>query len=79
MGLTNRRDQLLGPMQQNILECVSKPGGATAGSMASMLKAKRGTVMREIGILRSKGYPIQATTMITEDGMYQALFELVQH
>lgn len=78
MGLAEKKDQLLRPRQQKILKCVSMPGGATAGSMAKMCSARRCDIMKEIAILRGKGYPIQATTMVTEDGMYQARFELLQ-
>ena len=74
MGLT--KDQKAGLRQNRILECIMKPEGATSGSLAKRFGVGRGTIINDIRTLRSKGYPIQTSSMVTEDGMYQAVFEL---
>ena len=76
MGLT--KEQKDGYRQSRVLEYISEPGGATGGKMAKLFKVPRGTIVRDIAELRKKGYPIQVSSMITEDGMYQAVFELMR-
>ena len=76
MGLT--KEQKDGYRQSRVLEYISEPGGATGGKMAKLFKVPRGTIVRDIAELRKKGYPIQVSSMVTEDGMYQAVFELMR-
>ena len=76
MGLT--KEQKDGYRQSRILKYISEPGGATGGKMAKLFKVPRGTIVRDIAELRKKGYPIQVSSMVTEDGMYQAVFELMR-
>ena len=76
MGLT--KDQKAGLRQARILQRISKPGGSTSGSLAKELGVGRTMIINDIKDLRRKGYPIQASSMITEDGMYQAAFELMR-
>lgn len=76
MGLT--KEQATGYRQSKVLKLISRPGGATSGAMAGMLRTTRGVIINDIKELRKKGYPIQVSSMITEDGMYQANFELMR-
>lgn len=75
MGLT--KEQTAGYRQSRVLKLIEKPGGATSSEMAKTLGVKRGVIINDIRDLRRKGYPIQASSMKTEDGMYQAMFELM--
>ena len=72
------KEQKDGYRQSRILKYISEPGGATGGKMAKLFKVPRGTIVRDIAELRKKGYPIQVSSMVTEDGMYQAVFELMR-
>ena len=76
MGLT--KDQKAGLRQARILQRISEPGGSTSGSLAKELGVGRTMIINDIKDLRRKGYPIQASSMITEDRMYQAVFELMR-
>ena len=76
MGLT--KEQKAGLRQARILQRISEPGGSTSGSLAKELGVGRAMIINDIKDLRRKGYPIQASSMITEDGMYQAVFELMR-
>ena len=76
MGLT--KEQKAGLRQARILQRISEPGGSTSGSLAKELKVGRTMIINDIKSLRSKGYPIQVSSMKTEDGMYQAAFELMK-
>ena len=76
MGLT--KEQKDGYRQSRVLKYISEPGGATGGSLAKIFKVHRGTIVKDIAELRKKGYPIQVSSMVTEDGMYQAVFELMR-
>lgn len=76
MGLT--KEQAAGYRQSRVLKLIAKPGGATSGKMAGILGVTRGVIINDIKELRKKGYPIQVSSMITEDGMYQANFELMR-
>lgn len=76
MGLT--KDQKAGLRQARILQRISEPGGSTSGSLAKELGVGRTMIINDIKDLRRKGYPIQASSMITEGGMYQAAFELMR-
>lgn len=72
------KEQTAGYRQSRILKLISQPGGATSSAMARTLGVKRGVIINDIKALRKKGYPIQASSMKTEDGMYQAAFELMK-
>ena len=74
MGLT--KEQAAGIRQHRILELISEPGGASSNRMAKICKTTRGTILNDIKALKRKGYPIQASSMVTEDGMYVAVFEM---
>lgn len=74
MGLT--KEQTAGYRQSRILQMVSKPGGATSSRLAEHFKVGRGEIINDIRVLRAKGYPIQTSSMVTEGGMYVALFEM---
>ena len=76
MGLT--KEQEAGYRQSRVLTLISQPGGATSSNMARRLRVTRGVILNDIKELRRKGYPIQVSSMITEDGMYQANFELMR-
>ena len=76
MGLT--KEQKAGLRQARILQRISEPGGSTSGTRAKELKVGRGIILNDIKALRSKGYPIQVSSMVTEDGMYQAAFEIMR-
>ena len=76
MGLT--KEQTTGYRQSRVLKLISKPGGVTSSAIAKTLGVKRGVIINDIKDLRRKGYPSQASSMTTEDGMYQATFELVK-
>ena len=76
MGLT--KDQKAGLRQARILQRISEPGRSTSGRLAKELKVGRAMIINDIKELRRKGYPIQASSMVTEDGMYQASFELMK-
>lgn len=75
MGLT--KEQAAGIRQNKILQFISEPGGSTDNKMAKILETTRGVILNDIRALRKKGYPIQATSMITEDKMYVAVYELM--
>ena len=75
MGLT--KEQKAGLRQARILQRISEPGGSTSGRLAKELGTGRGMIINDIRDLRRKGYPIQVSSMVTEDGMYQAAFELM--
>ena len=75
MGLT--KEQAAGYRQSCILNVLKETGGVTSGSLASKFGVRRGTIINDIAALRKKGYPIQATSMRTEGGIYQAAFELI--
>lgn len=64
---------------EQILKYVSQAGGATGNHMAEALGVSRGTVLRDIADLRRKGYPIQVSSMVTENGMCVALYELPKY
>lgn len=68
---TERREQ--------ILKCVSQPGGSTGNRMAKQFKVARGTILKDIAALRRQGYPIQVSSMTTEDEMYVAVYELPKY
>ena len=76
MGLT--KEQNAGLRQARILQRISEPGGSTSGTLAKELKVGRGIILNDIKALRSKGYPIQVSSMVTEDGMYQAALEIMR-
>lgn len=76
MGLTKK--QTASYRQTRILKLIAEPGGTTSSSLAKTLGVKRGVIINDIRDLRRQGYPIQASTMRTEDGMYQAAFELMK-
>lgn len=76
MGLT--KEQKDSYRQSRVLKCISEPGGATGGKLAKLFNVHRGTIVKDITALRKKGYPIQVSSMVTEDGMYQAVFELMR-
>ena len=76
MGLT--KEQKAGLRQARILQRISEPGGSTSGRLAKELGVGRTMIINDIRSLRCKGYPIQVSSMITEDGMYQAAFELMR-
>ena len=76
MGLM--KDRNAGYRQSRILKLITTPGGATGSNLARQLGVKRGVIINDIKTLRSKGYPIQVSSMKTEDGMYQAVFELMK-
>ena len=65
--------------REDILKCVSQPGGSTGNRMAAKFKVARGTILKDIAALRRQGYPIQVSSMITEDGMYVAVYELPKY
>lgn len=62
-----------------ILKRVSEPDGVTGGRLSKELGVARGQIVRDIAALRRKGYPIQVSSMKTEDGMYQAVYELPKY
>lgn len=74
MGLT--KDQTKSYRQKRILQMVAKPGGATSSRLAEYFRVGRGQIINDIRELRAKGYPIQTSSMVTENGMYVAVFEL---
>lgn len=76
MGST--REQKNEYRRSRILEIISQPGGSTCSRMAKTFGVTRGVIMSDVRALRAKGHPIQASTMITEEGMYQAVFELMK-
>ena len=76
MGLT--KDQTAGYRQRRILKLIQEPGGWTGSRLAEKLGVKRGVIINDIKALRRKGYPIQTSSMRTEDGMYQVVFELIK-
>lgn len=71
------KEQKTGYRQSRMIKCISEPGGQTSGKLAKMFKVDRGTIIKDVRELRKKGYPIQSSAMVTEDGMYQVLFELM--
>ena len=66
MGLT--KEQKAGLRQARILQRISEPGGSTSGRLAKELGTGRGMIINDIRDLRRKGYPIQVSSMVTEDG-----------
>lgn len=80
MGKTKEeKASALATRREAILKCVSQPGGSTGNRMAAKFGVARGTILRDIAALRRKGYPIQVSSMITEDGMYVAVYELPKY
>ena len=76
MGLT--KEQTANYRQSRILKIISEPGEHTGSSLAKKLGTTIGVILKDIGELRRKGYPIQTSSMKAEDGMYQATFELLK-
>lgn len=80
MGITKEeKAAALAERRQRILECVSQPGGSTGNRMAEKFNVARGTILKDIAALRRQGYPIQVSSMITEDEMYVAVYELPKY
>ena len=80
MGPTKEeKSTALATRRQKILECVSQPGGSTGNRMAAKFGVARGTILKDIAALRRQGYPIQVSSMITEDKMYVAVYELPKY
>lgn len=77
MGLTKSEQAAL--RQSEILDMVSQPGGTTGNQIAKRFGVRRGTALKDIAALRHQGYPIQVSSMITEDGMYVAVYELQKY
>jgi DeoR/GlpR family transcriptional regulator of sugar metabolism len=76
MGLT--KEQTAGYRQSRILQMVSKPGGVTSAKLAEYFKVSRSLIINDIRALRAKGYPIQTSSMVTEGGIYTAVFEMAR-
>ena len=74
--MEDREKRLLTNTQIRVLKCISQPGGMSSGSIGKNLHMYKNNVMRTVRSLREMGYQIQ-TSMVTEDGMYQANFELI--
>ena len=80
MGLTKQeKAKNMTRRQEFILRRVSEGNGTTGSRLAKEFNVSRGTIMNDIAALRRIGYPIQVSSMITEDGMYQALYELPKY
>ena len=76
MGLT--KEQTANYRQNRLLKILQEPGEHTGSSLAKRLGTSRGKILSDIRDLRSMGHPIQTSSMKTEDGMYQAVFELMK-
>lgn len=80
MGLTKQeRAEKMTRRQEFILKRVSEKNGTTSSRLAKEFNVSRGTITKDIATLRRIGYPIQVSAMITEDGIYQALYELPKY
>ena len=64
--------------REQVLKCISQPGGATTGQIMKQARIQRGTVIGTVRELRREGHMIMASNMVTEDGMYQVVFELIR-
>ena len=76
MGLT--KEQAAGIRQEKILKLIAEPGGSTGNKMAKIFGTTRGVILNDIKALRRRVYPIQVSSMITEDKMYVAVYELTR-
>jgi predicted DNA-binding transcriptional regulator YafY len=65
--------------QAAILAILRKDSEITSNSMAKLLGVQRGTIINDIAELRKRGYPIQVSSMKTEDGMYVVVYEMAKY
>ena len=80
MGQTRQEQaERVSRRREVILRHVGRPGGTTGNKLAKMLRVTRGTVLRDIAALRRAGHPIQISSMVQEDGMIVAVYELPRY
>lgn len=62
-----------------IIDIMRKENGSTGTKLAETFGVSRGTILKDIADLRRKGYPIQVSSMVEEDGMMAARYELPKY
>lgn len=62
-----------------IIDILKEENGSTGTRLAKRFAVSRGTILKDIADLRRKGYPIQVSSMIEEDGMMAAWYELPKY
>jgi len=62
-----------------ILDIVLKEDGDTGAHLAEMFGVSRGTILNDIAVLRRRGYPIQVSAMVKEDGILSARYEIPRY
>lgn len=62
-----------------IIEILTKQNGSTGTKLAEKFAVSRSTILRDIADLRRKGYPIQVSSMVEENGMLAAWYEIPKY
>lgn len=80
MGQTRQEQaERVSRRREIILKHVGRPGGTTGNKLAKMLGVTRGLILKDISALRRAGHPIQISSMVQEDGMIVAVYELPRY
>lgn len=80
MGQTRQEQaEKISRRREIILKHVGRPGGTTGNKLAKMLGVTRALILKDISALRRAGHPIQISSMIQEDGMMVAVYELPRY
>ena len=58
-----------------IIDILKDGNGSTGTKLAEKFAVSRGTILKDIADLRRRGYPIQVSSMVEEDGMMAARYE----
>lgn len=62
-----------------IIDIMRKENGSTGTKLAETFGVNRGTILKDIADLRRKGYPIQVSSMVEENGTMAAWYEIPKY
>ncbi len=62
-----------------IIDILIEQNGSTGTKLAETFSMSRGTILKDISDLRRKGYPIQVSSMVEENGMLAAWYEIPKY